>query len=167
VAFTSFAAAPAARRAAFGAEVLHRGISMGDPLSKVASDLENSKRSCVRNFLHPFRQRSCNWTLTRITSAARLGWRVLCLMSLRCSHASHDTSKAFWMREMAQRRHAFFFWSDVDVLLLGVGPFLSDASQWQLMPANAALFAHGTLGAPLVVSCEAGQGVIARVSSIA
>jgi hypothetical protein len=75
VASTSFAAA-AARRAAFGAEVLHRGISMGDPLSKVASDLENSKQSCVRNFLHPFQQRSCNWTLTRITSAARLGWRV-------------------------------------------------------------------------------------------
>jgi hypothetical protein len=63
---------------------------------------------------------------------------------------------------MAQRCPTFFFWSDVNVLMLGVGPFLSDASQWQLMlPANAALFAHSVLGAPLVVSCEVGRGVIA------
>jgi hypothetical protein len=61
----------------------HWSISMGDPLSKVASNLESSKQSCLRNFVHPFQQRSCNWTLTWITSAALLGWRaLLCLMSL-------------------------------------------------------------------------------------
>ncbi len=49
----------------------------------------------------------------------------------------------------------------VDVPLLGVGPFLSDASQQQLMPTNAVLFAHGMLGAPLVASGKAGQGVVA------
>jgi hypothetical protein len=49
----------------------------------------------------------------------------------------------------------------VDVPLLGVGPFLSDASQWQLTPANDVLFACSMLGTPLVVSCEAGQAVMA------
>jgi hypothetical protein len=53
------------------------------------------------------------------------------------------------------------FWKRVDVPLLGVGPFLSEASQQQLTPANAILFAHGMLGAPLVVFGKAGQGMIA------
>jgi hypothetical protein len=53
------------------------------------------------------------------------------------------------------------FLKRVCVPLLGIGPFLSDASQWQLTPANTVLFACGMLGAPLVVSGKAGQGVIA------
>jgi hypothetical protein len=44
--------------------------------------------------------------------------------------------------------------------LLGVRPFFGDASEKKLVPADTVLFSDGMLGAPLVVSCEARQGLI-------